>query len=378
MPAPTNPFVVSGYAGDAYFCDREDTLKRLMELARDGAPGTIISLRRMGKTALLEHLFAQLERKRGYLCIRADIYATTSVADLNRVVSTAMVQSMHQGTRKLRSMILNVAASIRASISYSPYTGEPKLELSAGTARQAEQTLDQILRTLDRMDQRVVVAIDEFQQVQQYTDGSAEALLRTLMQKYRNVCFLFAGSRKDMLVPMFSDYKRPFYHSTQMIYLEQIPYDRYRAFIAGHFRATGRSINEEAIRTIYDVSSGHTHYVQLLSRRLWESGNKKIIGDQPVYATLYALCKEMEPEFAQLRTLLAPQQWSVLLAVATDGIVARPTSKEFLLRHGLGSASTVQKSIRALIGLELVYLDAANEVVIYNPFFGWWARYMRT
>lgn len=54
-----NPFVTKGYAGPAYFCDREQETKDLVQLLTNGNNMALISPRRLGKTDLIHHCFAQ-------------------------------------------------------------------------------------------------------------------------------------------------------------------------------------------------------------------------------------------------------------------------------------------------------------------------------
>jgi hypothetical protein len=52
-----NPFVISGYASPELFCDRENETKRVLSSIKNGRNLTLISLRRMGKTGLIQHVF---------------------------------------------------------------------------------------------------------------------------------------------------------------------------------------------------------------------------------------------------------------------------------------------------------------------------------
>ena len=47
---PTNPFLITGYQGPDYFCDREKETASLMSALKNGRNITLISPRRMGKT----------------------------------------------------------------------------------------------------------------------------------------------------------------------------------------------------------------------------------------------------------------------------------------------------------------------------------------
>ena len=54
---PTNPFLITGYQGPDYFCDREKETASLMSALKNGRNITLISPRRMGKTGLIKNVF---------------------------------------------------------------------------------------------------------------------------------------------------------------------------------------------------------------------------------------------------------------------------------------------------------------------------------
>lgn len=49
----TNPFLITGYQGPDYFCDREKETASLMSALKNGRNITLISPRRMGKTGYI-------------------------------------------------------------------------------------------------------------------------------------------------------------------------------------------------------------------------------------------------------------------------------------------------------------------------------------
>ena len=69
-----NPFVVTErYAGKEYFCDREKETKELVSNVINRRNTVLISLRRMGKSGLISHLYHQDNLKGGYECFFIDI-----------------------------------------------------------------------------------------------------------------------------------------------------------------------------------------------------------------------------------------------------------------------------------------------------------------
>ena len=70
---PKNPFVIRGYAGADYFCDRQKETVKLISAIENDCDVTLIAPRRFGKTGLIHHVFARLPSE--YTGIYLDIYA---------------------------------------------------------------------------------------------------------------------------------------------------------------------------------------------------------------------------------------------------------------------------------------------------------------
>ena len=56
----TNPFLVYGYAGPEYFCDRKEDTQKMISALQNGRNITLMSPRRMGKTGLIKNAFHQI------------------------------------------------------------------------------------------------------------------------------------------------------------------------------------------------------------------------------------------------------------------------------------------------------------------------------
>ena len=61
-----NPFVLAGYKGPAYFCDRVKETKRICDAIKNESNVTLISPRRYGKTGLIRNAFYKLEHDGEY------------------------------------------------------------------------------------------------------------------------------------------------------------------------------------------------------------------------------------------------------------------------------------------------------------------------
>ena len=87
-----NPFVMYGYVGPEYFCDRKDETQTLIESLLNGGNVTLMSQRRMGKTGLILNAFHQLKEQHPEVaCFYVDIFATRSLSDFVAKIGRAHV-----------------------------------------------------------------------------------------------------------------------------------------------------------------------------------------------------------------------------------------------------------------------------------------------
>lgn len=84
-----NPFVLVGYRGAEYFCDRERESGKLVSWLENGSNVTLMSPRRYGKTGLIHHVFQKLPTD--FRCVYLDIYSTKSLVDFTRTFASAVV-----------------------------------------------------------------------------------------------------------------------------------------------------------------------------------------------------------------------------------------------------------------------------------------------
>lgn len=346
-----NPFLLSGYTCEKYFCNRNAETEQLIEALKNGRNVTLFSVRRMGKTGLIHHVLHQLE-KQNIQCFMFDIYATNTTQELINLLGSRILGKADSLPRKIADGMREFIRSFRPRITYDQLTGVPSVEFYL-QQEQPEVTLTQILSYLEEQKQKVVVAIDEFQQINQYPEINLEAHLRTHIQRLKHINFIFSGSETNMLLSMFNDAKRPFYQSTQMLHLEAISKPDYIKFITKWMKKGGKKISEEAANHILALTRTHTYYVQVICNRLFSSEVEEI---QPhnVNETLVKLLKENEYVYFNYRHILSEVQWKLLKAIAKEGEVRSFTSKGFLSEHNLGAASSVTRALESLSNKDMV------------------------
>lgn len=259
-------------------------------------------------------------------------------------------------------------------MSQDPFSGEAKYSFTLDTDADRRYSLKALLDYLEQRPAKVIVAIDEFQQIREYAGMSMEALLRTYIQPLSNVQFIFSGSRKHMMAEMFTYENSPFYESALLYTLDKIDRGVYGRFIKEQFVNHKKNITEEAVDYILDWTRCHTFYTQTLCNRVF-AFTKKEAAPVDVLIAADAILKESHDAFLERRSLLTPRQWKFLIAVAKEGEVNEPTGAAFLQKYGLGAPSTVARLLDSLVEKELLLetksLDGSSYCV-YNVFFSRW------
>ncbi len=365
-----NPFPTTGYRSSEYFCNRSLEAERLLNAIENQRNITLISARRMGKTGLIMHTFGQLPKNFTQIPIYFDILATTALDEFAEVFSNAVLRSL-SNTESAWKGFLKKLSALRPGLSFDQLTGEPRISLDIRNEQDTVLTMDLIFDLLSRKKQSFVLAIDEFQQIASYPEKNVEARLRSYVQRFSNISYIFSGSKKHMLAEMFSQPSRPFFNSTELMFLDLIERDSYFPFIRMHFSNKGKSIDDEALKCIEGYTGLHTFYVQFLCNRLYSSFKK--VTEKEVHATMRTILHENEPIYANYLNLLTTNQYRTLRAIALEGMVEKHTSGEFLSAHHLGAASSVSQAVLSLRGKEFIH-DDAGRLSVQDKFFAQWIR----
>ncbi len=361
-----NPFIISGYYGPDLFCDREDETRTLISNAENGVNTTLVSIRRMGKTGLILHTIQKLSDNKSHICIYADIYATQNLQEFTNKIGSAVISAFppkNSAGKKLMDLIKR----LRPVMTYDALSGQPQISFTFASRQQYEQSLESLLRFVDSQNRPILLAIDEFQQITRFPEKNMEALLRSYLQTLKNVNMIFSGSSQHLLSEIFSEVNRPFFASTQFLYLNEINRDAYMNFIVETFKRYHVNIHNDALNYIIDFSRLHTFYTQSICNRLFASGMKNITSEIARTICL-RLITEHEQLFFQYRNLLTPIQWNLLKAVAKEGKVYQPNSKKFIENHNLGIPANIQRAIESLLIKEMIYKGNDSNGKFYSVY----------
>lgn len=367
-----NPFVYQGYEGPEYFCDREEEVKNIIFALDNGRNLTLISPRKIGKTALINHTFHQIKKeKKDAICIYVDIFSTKNLQEFVETLCKAVIEDALDREKSFGSKVMDFFKGLRPTITPDFMTGMPTVSVSVVPV-QAEHTLKGIFAHLNDLNKPVYLAIDEFQQITDYPEKGTEAMLRSYIQFIHYVKFVFSGSKKHLMEEMFCAPNRPFFQSTQLMNLEPLKEDTYYDFAKKFFEAKKGSLSQEVFHDIYQRFDGYTWYLQAVLNRLYEQGKKVETNQQVVEAILFHV-NTLAPHYQMLVSFLTDNQFSLLKAIAHADVVEQPLGNEFIKRFDLPSASSVKSALKVLVDKDLVY-QSAKGYIVYDRFLGLWLK----
>lgn len=366
-----NPFILYGYESEEYFCDRQNETEQLLRLIENGNNVALIAPRRIGKTGLIENLYHLKKVQKDYYTFLIDIYATKNIEDMVMSMGSAMLSSLRPKGAQIMQKFTGFLTSLRSGISFDP-AGNPSWNVEIGDIRTPRTTLEEIFHYIESADKPCIIAIDEFQSVNQYPDSSAEALLRTHIQHCRNANFIFAGSQRTMMAEIFNSPARPFYQSASMMNLGCIPADKYCKFAQKHFKKAGKELPANVFHTVYDRFEGITWYVQRVMNELFSMTSTETSCEiEMIDTAINNILRANEFNYQSLLFQLPPKQKMLLVAICKAGKATALTSSEFVRRWHLPSPSSVQSAIKGLIEKSFV-TTTLGVYEVYDKFFAMW------
>ena len=375
MDTNLNPFVIMGKIPSEFFCDREkETVRLTREIAGRSTDMLLLSQRRLGKTALISHCFEQEPIKDNFYTFYFDILHTSSFQEFVYEFGKEVFERLMPLGQKVVASLVQTIKSINHKFSIDPMTGLPTYALELGNITEPEYTLSEILACLEQADKPCIIAIDEFQRVARYPEKNIEALLRGKIQHMRNTRFIYAGSERHILAEMFSSPKRPFYNSTVSLSLEPIEMEKYSEFATRLFSQYNKNIEASTVEALYVFFRGNTFCMQKTLHYAFDATlNGETCTMNIINQSLNDILADNEHAYRENLSRIPSKQKAVLYAIANDGVAQQVTGMDFITRHSLGSASSIQAAIRVLLENEWITMRE-KQYTVSDQFFSIWLK----
>ena len=368
------PFIFGKSSDNVNFTDREEESARLEMNFKSLINTTIISPRRWGKTSLVENIAEKVraENKNIKVCT-LDIFNVRNEQEFYEQFAKGVLKGTSSRWEEMAENAKKFLSHLLPKISFSP---DSQAEISFGVSWEIMQkNPDEILNLPETIAKSkkisVIVCIDEFQSIGDFPESLAfQRKLRSHWQHHHNVAYCLYGSKRTMLLDIFSNASMPFYKFDDIMFLQKISNQKWGEFIKKRFEDTGKKISIEQAEYLAELVENHSYYVQQLAQQSWlrtkTSCSKAIIDD-----SLQSIKNQLSLLFVgQVETMTATQL--NFLKAVIDGETAF-TSQENLKKYRLGSSANLTKIKNALISREIIDIST-QKVDILDPIFKLWLK----
>ena len=369
------PFIFGKIATDENFTDREQETKHLVGNFRSLINTIIISPRRWGKSSLV-HRAATIAQNE-------DKYLRVCTVDLFNVKTeeqfyTVFARSIIRGTAsRWDEAVENAKMFFSRLIPRISIGADPMNEVSIDfdweeMRNNPDEILDLPERIAEAKGLKVMVCIDEFQNIAEFDDPLFfQRKLRAHWQKHQKASYCLYGSKRHMMLEVFTDSSMPFYKFGDLFFLNKIDTAHLVPFITERFSSTGKTISEGACRKIVALADNHPYYVQQLSQLSWLRSPESCTEEIVVKAHA-SLVEQLSLLFSNLVETLTFQQICYLHAVISGEKAI--TRAETMHKYHISSATAVSRSLKALTQKDI--LDRRAGVVSFqDPIFEYWLRH---
>lgn len=367
------PFVFGVAASGDNFTDRESETARLLMNFRSGVNTVLISPRRWGKTSLVRKV-CRLAQTDELKIVYLDIFSCRSDADFYDAFASAVLKQTSTKVEEWMENIRQFLSRISPKISLG---ADPAADFSLSLELTPKREgIDEILQLPEKIAEkkgcRIVVCIDEFQQIGEFKDSKTfQKRLRSVWQLQKHVSYCLFGSKKHLMNELFECKSLPFYKFGDAIYLQKIATADWVGYIRSRFEATGKSIPAELAEEICRRVDNHSSYVQQLAWLVWTRTGKEATR-QELEAAFQDIIDQNTPLFEKQTESLTSFQMNFLRAII-DGVHSEFTTQEVMRKYQLGSSANVSIIKRALIKKELIEIDK-RKAVIPDPIMKVWLQ----
>jgi len=368
------PFTYGKVVSDTNFTDRIQETTSLVNNILAQTNTALISPRRWGKSSLVNRAVEQVSKKRNDIVfVRMNAFKCETSQEFLELFAKRVIEDISSSAESLLSNAKEFISRLLPKISLSDPMSQYEISLGVDLKNNpiGEEVLDLPEEIARRRDKKVIVCIDEFQQIGEFNDTKQfQRILRNHWQTQSDVGYILYGSKKHMMLNIFGEYNSPFYKFGDMMFLQKISEEDWSRFIVQRFAETGKVISKDCAAYIASMVECHSYYVQQLAQYSWLRSEKEC-DETTVDNAFQSMLDSLNLQFVNLMDSLTEKQRGFLCAVC-DG-VTNLSSQEVLSKYKLGTSGNIRIIKETLKKRDII--DITGRVVdIQDPIFKCWIR----
>lgn len=368
------PFVFGKIATEKNFTDREQETAYLVKHFTSLINTIIISPRRWGKSSLVNKAAElAMEQDRDLRICRIDLFNVRNEEHFYSLLAQNMIAATSSRWEEAIENARNFFSRLVPKISIG---SDPANEISIDfdwdeVKRNPDEVLDLAEKIARDKGLKIVVCVDEFQNIAEFTDPDYfQKRLRSHWQQHQHVAYCLYGSKRHMMLEVFTNSSKPFYKFGNLILLNKIETSHWVEFFQSRFADTGKRITEEASILIAALTDNHPYYAQQLAQLSWLR-TEDVCTAEIVREAHAGLVEQLSLLFVTITETLTTQQLNYLRAlIAGEKSIS---STEVMHRYRISSPTSIARSKAALVKNDILD-NQAGRYSFQDPIYAYWLK----
>lgn len=372
------PFSYGKIVSKNEFVNRTEDIKRLENNFLSLNNTILISPRRWGKSSLVEKVSKKLVSKhKDYRVCTLDLFKIRTEQEFYKAYVEAVINATNN---KLDETLKSIKSFFKLFIPKISINPDPQSEISLSMDwQEIAKNPDEILSLSEKIAKKkkikIIICLDEFQNIASFKDPVAfQKKLRASWQHHKNTAYCIYGSKRHMMMELFSNHSLPFYKFGDLMFIDKISTKHWVKYIQNQFKKSSKSISNEDAGFLVEQVNNHSYYVQQLAQLAWLRTKDECTRDI-LDESITTLQLQLSMVFQQITDTLSNKQVNFLRALIDN--VDELTSKETILKYKLSTASTViraknsleHKDILDLFGKKISFNDPVYRLWLKNYYF---------
>lgn len=366
------PFVFGKIASDKNFTDRKAETERLVSNYTSSVNTILISPRRWGKSSLVEKAADISSGKNKN--IRFCFIDLNNVRTEEQFYQQLATKVLRLSATKARIVLENTSKFLGKFIPNITFSAGPDNEFRLGLdLKEVKKEPDDILNLAENIAKvnnvKFVICIDEFQNISEFENPlDIQKKLRSHWQKHKSVSYCLYGSKRHMMMDVFTSPSMPFYKFGDIIFLDKISLHDWIPFIQKRFSDTGKIAGQKEAGLIAELVNCHPYYVQQLAQQAWLR-TETVCSKEIIEKSFNDLVLQLSMLFQNLTDGLSRTQLNFLKALTVN--VEQLSSQSAIQEFQLGTSANVVKIKKMLIQKEIIDVHS-KEVSFLDPLYKFW------
>ena len=368
------PFTFGRIASGNNFTDREQEGRQLAGNFRAGINTILISPRRWGKSSLVNRaarVTAHREKKIHFCFI--DLFNVRTEQQFYQLLSQEVLRASFSKWQELMENTKKLLGRFVPNFSVSP-DNQTEFTISMDWKEVARQP-DDILNLAEKIALtkkiKFVICIDEFQNIKTFEHPLAfQKKLRSHWQKHQHVSYCLYGSKRSMMMEVFTSTEMPFYKFGDLMFLQKIKIENWIPFLTKRFIDSGKRIKDSEARLLVTLAECHPYYVQQLAQQTWLR-TSRVCSDEIVRMAYDGVLMQLSLLFQNVTDSLTATQINFLEALQNG--VTQFSARQMLDDYQLGTSANVLRIKDALVNKEILDITG-GQIEFLDPMYKHWLK----